>query len=281
MIGALRPIIRALVPHPLRRRARDLYPYLRYAGFRVRCPCCGGLFRKFLPGGRDNRPDAACPGCGCLERHRLLWLYLQSRRLLAASPLAMLHLAPERIIRRRLEALSNIRYVSADLDSPLARIKADITSLPFRDGTFDCVLCNHVLEHIPDDAAAMRELYRVLKPGGWGIFQVPIDLSRDTFEDPTIEDPKARTELFGQEDHVRIYGRDYPLRLGRVGFTVMVDPYARRLPSSHVRSFGLMAHEDTYFCVKPAPADPRPCSTATRPCSSARPPSTPQPARPS
>ena len=252
----LRTAARTLIPHRYRRAARDLYPYVRYAGLAVRCPCCGGRFRSFLPGGRNNRPNAECPGCGCLERHRLLWLYLINRTSLSSSPLRVLHLAPERVIRRRLLALPNLIYVSADLDSPLAKVTLDILALPFPDASFDGILCNHVLEHIPDDARAMGELHRVLRPGGWGIFQVPLDLSRDTFEDPSIADPEERTRLFGQEDHVRMYGRNYQTRLELAGFTVTVDPYARDLGADVARRNGLMTEERIYLCRR-HPASPR------------------------
>jgi len=246
----LRAIARALIPLRYRRAARNLYPYIRYAGLAVRCPCCGGRFRGFLPGGRDNRPNAECPGCGCLERHRLLWLYLVNRTSLRWAPLTVLQLAPERVIRRRLMALPNLVYVTGDLDSPLARVTLDILSLPFPDNSFDVILCNHVLEHIPDDARAMRELSRVLKPNGWAILQVPLDPSRDTFEDPSIVDPGERTRLFGQEDHVRIYGRDYKSRLERAGLSVTVDAYARELGADVVRRSGIVPGEDIYRCSK-------------------------------
>lgn len=246
--AVLRAAARTLIPLRYRRAVRGLYPYIRYAGLAVRCPCCGGRFRGFLPGGRNNRPNAECPGCGCLERHRLLWLFLIKRTSLSSSPLTVLHLAPERVIRRRLSSLPNLVYVTGDLDSPLAKITLDILDLPFPDHSFDVILCNHVLEHIPDDARAMGELRRVLKPGGWGIFQVPLDSSRDTIEDPSIVDPQERAKYFGQEDHVRIYGRDYRNRLERAGFTVTVDGYVRRIGADKVQRYGLMPNEDVYVC---------------------------------
>lgn len=248
--GLARTAARTLIPLRYQRAVRDLYPYVRYAGLAVRCPCCGGRFRGFLPGGQNNRPDAECPGCGCRERHRLLWLYLVNRTPILTSRLRVLHLAPERVIRRRLLALPNLVYISGDLDSPLAKTTLDILALPFPDTSFDVILCNHVLEHIPDDARAMRELHRVLRPGGWGIFQVPLNPFRDTFEDSSIIDPAERTRLFGQEDHVRIYGCDYRTRLERAGFTVTVDPYVRELPPNQVRYFGLMPDEDIHLCRK-------------------------------
>lgn len=128
----------------------------------------------------------------------------------------------------------------------------DLTMTPWRDASFDAILCNHVLEHIPDDRQAMRELFRVLRPGGWAILQVPMDTRRaTTFEDPTIVSPKARERAFGQADHVRIYGLDYKARLESVGFVVSVDPFVRELPVAVRTRFALTPEEDVYFCVKP------------------------------
>jgi SAM-dependent methyltransferase len=251
----IRSIARTLIPLRYRRAARALYPYIRYAGLTVHCPCCGGWFRCFLPGGRDNRPNAECPGCGCLERHRLLWHYLVNRTSLGWAPATVLQLAPERVIRRRLMALPNLVYVTGDLDSPLARVTLDILSLPFPDNSFDVILCNHVLEHIPDDAQAMRELSRILKPDGWAILQVPLDPTRDTFEDPSIVDPRERTRLFGQEDHVRMYGRDYKTRLERAGLNVTADAYASEFGDDEVRRYGIVPSEDIYRCSKRRTAD--------------------------
>jgi SAM-dependent methyltransferase len=148
-------------------------------------------------------------------------------------------------------ALPNLVYITADLDSPLARVALDILRLPFPENSFDVVLCNHVLEHIPDDAQAMRELSRVLKPGGWGILQVPLDPSRDTFEDLSIVDPDERTRLFGQEDHVRMYGKDYKTRLEKAGLSVAVEAYAHELGAEVARRAGLVPDEDIYRCSKP------------------------------
>lgn len=202
-----------------------------YRGTKYTDPIDGRSFRKFLPYGYENpRENVLSPSTLSLERHRLLWLYLKNKTNFFTSPHKVLHFAPEQAFYNRFKALANLEYVTTDLNSPLADVKADICDLPFPDNSFDVILCNHVLEHIPDDLGAMKELYRILKPGGWGIFQIPQDLKRTvTFEDDTITDRKERAKIFGQYDHVRIYGRDYFDKLRKVGFAVMEEDYTKEL----------------------------------------------------
>ncbi|WP_420398889.1 class I SAM-dependent methyltransferase [Flagellimonas sp.] len=185
-------------------------------------PIDGKSFRKFLPYGYESpRENVLSPSTLSLERHRLLWLFLKNRTDFFSKDLSLLHFAPEQAFYKRFKKLTNVTYTTTDLNSPLADVKADICKLPFENDTFDVILCNHVLEHIPDDTKAMQELYRVLKPGGWGVFQIPQDLGREhTFEDNSITDKKERARIFGQYDHVRIYGRDYFDKLRKIGFTV-------------------------------------------------------------
>ena len=156
---------------------------LRHRGDAVQCPCCGRSGAASRPPG--TAPDAICPGCGSHERHRALWLYLGERTPLGDEPMSLLHFAPEYALRGRMEALPALRYVTADLDPEGVDVQLDITAMPFEDGAFDAILCSHVLEHVPDDRAAMSELHRVLRPGGWALVLVPLDLSRETtYEDP-------------------------------------------------------------------------------------------------
>src|SRR5262249_36838215 len=169
------------------------------------------------PGGRTRR-NSSCLRCGASERHRHLWLYLRNRTNLFSEPLRVLHFAPEWIIQERLRRCPNLDYVSADLDPRRAMVKMDITDLSYPDGSFDVVLCSHVLEHVTDDRRALSELHRVLKPGGCAIVLVPIDYKRaETFEDPTVVSPGDRERLFWQADHVRLYGRDFRERLEETG----------------------------------------------------------------
>jgi SAM-dependent methyltransferase len=188
-----------------------------------------------------------------LERHRLIWLYLHNRTNLFSDQLKLLHVAPEPVLQQYLQSQSNLDYVGTDIESPLANIKMDLTSIPHQDGSFDAIICSHVLEHIQDDRAAMRELVRILTPGGWAILQVPIEPERaTTFEDASITSPEERFRLFKQHDHVRIYGRDYKDRLEQAGFEVHVDGYVREMGQRRIRRYALNVDEDIYFCRKPA-----------------------------
>ncbi len=202
-------------------------------------------FRRFLPYGYCvQRPNVLSPSTLSLERHRLLWLYLQNETNFFNAPLKVLHMAPEQCFLTRFKKLQNLTYTTADLYSPIADVKADITQLPFEDNSFDVILCNHVLEHIPDDRKAMQELFRVLKKGGYGIFQIPQDLSREkTFEDNSITDPKERAKIFGQYDHVRVYGQDYFDTLRSIGFRVEAVDYTATISSEMLDTYRLSKGE--------------------------------------
>jgi len=208
-------------------------------------PIDGKQFRKFLPYGYENpRENVLSPSTLSLERHRLLWLFLKNETDFFTVQHKVLHFAPEQAFYKRFKELKNLDYTTTDLNSPLADVKADICDLPFQDNSFDVILCNHVLEHIPDDTKAMSELLRVMKPGGWGIFQIPQDLSRETtFEDNSITDKKQRAKVFGQYDHVRIYGRDYFKTLEKAGFNVLPVPYASQLSKEEVDKYRLAQSE--------------------------------------
>ncbi len=209
-------------------------------------------FRKFLPYGYENqRENVLSPSTLSLERHRLLWLYLQNETDFFIVPKKVLHFAPEQAFYKRFRKQKNLDYTTTDLNSPLADVKADICNLPFKDNEFDVILCNHVLEHIPDDTQAMKELYRVLKKGGMGIFQIPQDLSREkTFEDNSITDKKERAKIFGQYDHVRIYGKDYFDKLRNIGFTVIEEDYTKKISSELVDTYRLAKGEIIPVCYK-------------------------------
>ncbi|MBA3370716.1 MAG: methyltransferase domain-containing protein [Thermoleophilaceae bacterium] len=147
--------------------------------------------------------------------------------------------------------MNHLDYLSVDIESSLADEKMDLTQLDLDDQSFDCSYCSHVLEHIQDDRAAMSELYRILRPGGWGLLVVPIN-QETTYENPTIVDPADRLEHFGQADHVRKYGRDFADRLRLVGFLVDEIPYAATLEHGAIARYGLDARELVHFCRKPA-----------------------------
>lgn len=164
----------------------------------------------------------------------------------------MLHIAPELCFIDRFEQMKNLEYITGDIESPLAKVKMDIHQIPFADNTFDVIFCNHVLEHVADDLLAMKEMRRVLKPGGWAILQIPFfyPLRDTTYEDKNITDPKEREKAFGQDDHVRMYGQDYGARLASSGFLVTEDHFVQDLSEAEVRRFALPVQEVIYKVEK-------------------------------
>ena len=191
-----------------------------YFGWRKRCPVCGRHARRFKRGGAERRPGATCPFCGALERHRLLWRFLETRtRILTDPPARVLHVAPEPIFERKFRKLFGDGYRTADLFAPRVDLRMDICDIKLPDESFDLIFCSHVLEHVQDDQQAMRELCRVLDRSGTAFLLVPIT-AEQTREDPSITDPQERLRLFGQDDHVRRYGPDYVDRLEGAGFAV-------------------------------------------------------------
>jgi hypothetical protein len=222
---------------------------VRYKGTKYFCPCCEKSFGRFIEFGFPPRPNAACPSCGSLERHRLLWLYLVNRTNIINGHFKVLHFAPEPIIHKNLIDLPNLDYLSADLVPSYAMIRMDITKITFDDKTFDVILLSHVLEFVEDDLKAMKELYRVLKPGGWAILQSAIK------SDMTIEitDKSLYSEeeiQFYKSKPWRIYGSDFKERLEGVGFSVRVDRYVRTLDRATIDRYRLDATENIYFCKK-------------------------------
>ena len=217
-------------------------------------PIDGRSFRKFLPYGYvKQRENALSPSTLSLERHRLMWLFLRDNTTFftATKKLKVLHIAPEQCFLDIFRKQQNLNYITSDLESPIADVKADICDLPFKENEFDVVFCNHVLEHVSNDTKAMQELYRVLKPGGFGIFQIPQDLSKAiTFEDNTITDRKERAKLFGQYDHVRVYGRDYFDKLRSIGFKVDEVDYTKKITLEKIEEFCLMQNEILPVCYK-------------------------------
>lgn len=222
-------------------------------GDRYTDPIDGKSFKRFLPYGYGiQRPNVLSPSTLSLERHRLIWLYLKNETDFFKKPLKVLHMAPEQCFLSLFRKMKNLDYTTADLYSPIVDIKADILDLPFEDNSFDLILCNHVLEHILDDQKAMKELFRVMKKGGMGIFQVPQEIERvKTFEDPSITDPEDRAKHFGQYDHVRVYGRDYFERLREAGFQVEEVDYSKVMSSEDIDRYRLAVGEILPVCFKP------------------------------
>lgn len=239
----------------LQHLANLLLPFLDfyYRGDRFTDPINGKSYRSFLPYGYVKiRPNALSPGTLSLERHRLIWLYLQRETSFFSLDAAVLHMAPEKALMTRLRKLKHLTYTTCDLESPLAEVKADICDLPFPDASFDWILCNHVLEHIPNDTKAMQELYRVLKPGGKALLQVPLNTAlEETFEDDSIVDKAARTKVFGQYDHVRVYGKDYFEKLRQTGFEVNEIKYGKSLTEAERVRFAVTKDEYIPLCLRP------------------------------
>lgn len=226
---------------------------LFYRGQKFQDPIDGRNYRKLLPYGYKGRQreNALAPASLSLERHRLLWLYLQKQTDFFTKKQVMLHVAPEQCFYGRFRKMKNLDYLTADLDSPIADVKMDIHDIQYDDNHFDIIFCNHVLEHVHDDRQCMRELCRVLKPGGLAIMQVPFKAGVElTDEDPSITDPEERIRRFGQYDHVRQYGSDYPNRLLEEGFTVKAFAVNEAFTDEEIRRYSLMKGEVLYVCSK-------------------------------
>lgn len=225
-----------------------------YKGNNVDCPVCEKSFRKFLSYGSKaaHRENVLCPYDLTLERHRLMWLYLKHKSNFFTDSLNVMHIAPEQCFLDKFKAQKNIKYTTGDLVSPIADLHFDIHQIPLDDDQYDVIFCNHVLEHVDNDHQCMQELLRIMKPGGWGIFQVPIDASRqETYEDPTITSPEEREKHFWQYDHVRLYGLDYPDKLKAAGFNVEVFDYTKEFPKEQYERMRLYPNELIYVVSKP------------------------------
>jgi len=229
-------------------------------GNKVLCPICNSQFKVFGSYGIIKRNNALCYTCGSLERHRLLWLYLKEKTDLFKhnAQIRILHFAPEKNFYDIFSENCDIEYIPCDLFPEKYNFekknqikKVDITNIPFDDNYFDFILCNHVLEHISNDRLAMSELFRVMKKGGWGIFQVPIDYDREvTYEDFNLTTDEERLKAFGNADHVRWYGRDYISRLENAGFSVFEEDYIKVYSSNELFKYGLISSELIYNCKK-------------------------------
>jgi predicted SAM-dependent methyltransferase len=243
----------AVVPRPLLIRlslfAQPLLKVL-FKGNKYTDPIDRRSFRKFLPYGyRTQRQNVLSPSTLSLERHRLLWLYLERHssflKEAPAKSVKLLHVAPEQCFHERFSKLPHVEVTTFDQNSPLAQVKGDLRALPFEDGVFDVVFCNHVLEHISEDLSAMKELYRILKPGGWGIVQVPMKADLlETYEDHSVTTAAERQKHFGQYDHVRWYGRkDYFRRLEQAGFVTEALRVSELFTAEEIERFVLDIHE--------------------------------------
>lgn len=246
----VRPLLRAWsrATEPLRKIVRSRL----YAGNRIRCTVCEGTFRAWI----GQQAYGSCPGCGSWPRHRFLWTVLRSEWSHRPSRLftRILHVAPEPFLSARIrKKIRPLQYISLDQSAPNADVHADLEHTGLPDEQFDIVIICHVLEHILDDRAAMRELFRVLRKGGVAYVQVPCNqLVYETDEDPSVTDPAERHRRWGQFDHVRHYGRDLVDRLSGAGFLVREVRPADVLDSGALESAGLW-NDILFRCERPVP----------------------------
>lgn len=253
---SIKSILKNIIPtnlQPALLRAYLKTTSVLYKGTKHECSCCNGKFRKFLTfdGYGTKRENARCPKCGSLERHRLLWLFMKSELNIFNKKISLLHIAPEPGIQQLLQPLKNIDYLSADIASPLAMVKMDITDIQYPDNSFDAIICAHVLNHVDDDKKAMNELYRVLKADGWIIIQTPVDYNREkTFEDSSAKTSAERKKVFGQQDLARLYGKDFIDRLRAANFNVKIVHYGKTLGSEISERMGLMEDDEIFYCTK-------------------------------
>jgi len=279
MNSAVRSTLKRIVPLKFRLWRYTLYRKLRYLpdvvynlGEGLECPFCGWHFRRFLPAGFDHpvlsekrvigaKPllNAICPRCKSNARERLIYLYIRDRTALLSDHARLLHVAPEPQLQDVFARSPLLHYFTSDLEAPNTMFRMDLMQLPHPDGIFDVVICSHVLEHVPDDRQGMRELFRVLKPGGWAMLQVPIALAlKHTYENPAITDEEGRIREFGQRDHVRLYAMDYLDRLKTAGFSVRTFTTAKEFGEAFCGKYGLDQTEDLYICSKPVTEEGKP-----------------------
>lgn len=264
----MKTLIKKFVPYELYSAIQDFVNYFRsfrYMGSEYRCPMCNTSFRRFLPTGLRHeviqnsgivgagyRSNAVCPRCLSSDRERLVYLYLRTRKpYVFTNTLRVLHVAPEKSLANIFSRQKNIEYLTVDLELPSAKERMDITDIRYDDNEFDIIICNHVLEHIPADTKAMSELFRVMKPGGFGILQVPISYTiAKTYEDPNITSDEDRIKYYGQADHVRLYGVDYFDRLAGVGFGYETIDLSDDFSLEEFSSYSLIAEERIFAVTK-------------------------------
>jgi len=251
----MKRIFKCLLPASFRWELRKRFLQLRglwYRGNKYHCPCCDKNYRAFLPmkEGSFARPEVVCPGCGVVERHRLLLLFLKARTDLYDIPHRVLYFAPEYSTQAHLKRQPNIEYLSADLNSSLAMQQFDIMDIPHPDASFSVIFCSHVLAHVRDDLLALRELFRILRPGGYMIvLDKPVDIPH-TLEKEGVSSGVEREKVYGQSDRWRLFGKDFPDRIASVGFEVEVDSFAKSLPDAVIEECRLDREEVIYICRK-------------------------------
>jgi SAM-dependent methyltransferase len=232
-------------------RAFNHVQALAYRGDQVYCPWCRRSFRTFVTYYFEGQPTSEryCPTCHMFNRHRLLWFYFQQNPALLADIDHLLHFAPETRIAHELQRRYRPRrYTTVDFALPMVKLRNDIMHLALIDQCVDRILCNHVLEHVFDDQQAIRELYRVLQPGGIAIITVPMNGLMTTDEDPTLADPRERERRFRQHDHLRLYGADIVQRLETTGFQVEIAIPGRTMSQGMISRYAISPAECIFLC---------------------------------
>lgn len=239
---------------PIANKLRLIYLRIKYTGSTVMCPCCQSKFGEFAPFGNNKRKNAWCPKCEGLERHRLLWLYFEQKTNIYKKPLKVLHIAPETIFFTHFIKQPNIEYYPVDIFPnlyPKGTKYFDLLHPSHPENSFDVIICNHVFQYIEEDKKAMENTFKLMKPGGWGVMQVPIDTTRQiTYEDNSITDPLEREKIFGLKEHVRYYSYDYADKLRIAGFKVLVDDFTSQFTDEEIYKYGFWKGDSVYYCTK-------------------------------
>ena len=234
----LKEIVKHILPGWLGKMCKRLYSrwcYLKvcgkFKGDKVYCPCCNRKFSGFQtftfdpkyrnPDFFKENLDVVCPYCRSFPRHRIACNYLDKNNILPKNSISFHFAVPyayELWFKR-----NNRKFISGDLFDKTADMKVDILDTPFEDNKFDMISCDHVLEHVPNYRSAVKELYRITKPGGYTFITVPLlESLSTTYEDETVTTVEQRVKTFGQYDHVRIFGMDFSGAMSDVGFEVIV-----------------------------------------------------------
>lgn len=247
--------------HFLKTNFLPVYLWLRsfkYRGNKTYCPCCKGSFSHFIEVGPKREP-MLCPRCRSNDRDRFFWFYLEKYPDTLKPGIKLLHVSPETIYYKRFNQIPNVDYVAGDkfilqfgATYPKGTVYLDITDMPeYADNTFDFIFCSHVLEYIKEDHKALKELYRVLKPGGKAVISVPIRFGHyETIEDPSVTDPKEQERLYGDVGHLRYYGEDYMERVKAAGFKTAFTPVADFISAEMIEKAVIKPKDVVHLCYK-------------------------------
>lgn len=239
---------------------QSLFPALRGRRF---CNLCGRESALFYRHGIDSpasagivgggiRKACVCPHCHSLDRYRWVYAVLERETSILTAPCRVLHIAPEAGIARKIASANpQCEYVTGDIRPGKADRVVDVTRMSdFADASFDYIVMNHVLEHVQDEAAAIAEIQRCLKPDGTAALSFPVTLTRATYEDASIVTESERLRAYGQRDHCRLYGNDAGERLERYGFRVRKLTPADILTREEIERMSLIEDDSIFLCAR-------------------------------